>query len=237
MMDREQIDAQHIIPRLLAGQLSAAEEAAFEEFAFRHPEIYRDVERVFQFKEGMAVLRDQRKLDSVVRTRSWRSYIHLAAAAVLLLACGALVLTRFREAPPVVLAAATADFARSPATTAPLVGSYILARSRNLTPAIDLELPARRGIAQLRLLPSNPTDQHYTARLTRLVPGDGHQLVGELTGLAPSSLDLYITFYLDSSNLPSGDYEVSLDPQPAPPASSQHDRFTLRLPGKVSQIP
>jgi hypothetical protein len=230
MMDRKQIDTENLVPLYLAGRLSAADEAAFESFASQHPEIYQDVERVLRLKEGLAVLRDQRKLDSLLRTRSWRSYIHLAAAAVLLLACGTLVWTHLREAPPVVLAAATADFARSPATTAPLVGSYILARTRNATPAIDLELPAHRGIAQLRLLPSNPTDQHYTARLTRLVPGDGHQLVGELIGLVPSSLDLYVTLYLDSSNLTAGDYEVSLDSQPTPSASAQHDRFTLRLP-------
>jgi hypothetical protein len=232
MTDRGQIEAQLMIPRLLAGQLSAAEESAFDEFAREHPEIYRDVERALRFKEGLAALRDQGKLHSLVRTRSWRSYIHLAAAAVVLLACGTLVWTRFREPTPVVLASATADFVRSSARTAPLVGSYILARSREATSPIDLELPARRGITQLRLLPSSSTDQHYNARLIRLASTDGRQLIGELHGLALSRMDLYVTVYIDSSNLPPGDYEVSLEPQSATSVDAHQDRFILRLPGR-----
>ncbi len=228
-MDREQIDTQHIIPRLLAGQLTAAEEAAFDDFALRCPEIYREVEQAFRFKEGLAVLRDQRELDNLVRSRSWRPLA--AAAAILLLACGALLWTHFRAArQPVVLAAAPADFMHSPARTVPLVGTYILARSRNPTGSIDLELPARRGIVQLRLLPSNPGDQRYAAHLTRLPANGRSQLVSELSGLVASSLDLYVTLYIDSSNLPAGDYEISLDPQPAPSVNTPPDRFILRLP-------
>lgn len=227
-MDREQINTQHVIPRLLAGQLTAAEEAAFDDFALQHPEIYREVEQTFRFKEGLALLHDQRGVDSQVRTRSWRS---LAAAAAILLACGTLLWTHFRAAPrPVVLAAATENFTRSPARTAPLLGSYILARSRNPTGRIDLDLPAKRGITQLRLLPSNPGDPHYTAHLTRLSPNGRSQPVSELSGLVASSDDLYVTLYIDSSNLPAGDYEISLDPQPTPSVSASHDHFILRLP-------
>jgi hypothetical protein len=111
------------------------------------------------------------------------------------------------------------------------VGSYILARSRNSTQAVDLELSARRGIAKLRLLPSNPdSNQSYTAHLTRLIPGGGRQPLGEVSGLVASSADLYVTLYVDSSSLPDGDYELSLDAQKTPAASAQRDRFTLRLP-------
>ena len=43
-MDRLQIDAEHVIARYLAGQLSRAEEDGFEDYAASHPEIFREVE-------------------------------------------------------------------------------------------------------------------------------------------------------------------------------------------------
>ena len=58
-MDRLQIDAEHVIARYLAGQLSAAEENGFEEYAAGHPEIFREIESTLRMKEGLAVLRDR----------------------------------------------------------------------------------------------------------------------------------------------------------------------------------
>ena len=229
-MDRKQIDSEHVIPRYLAGQLNAAEDAAFEEFAARNPDIYRDVERVLKLKEGLAVLQAQQKLDSLLRVRRSRPYLQLAAAAaVVLIVCGALLWFRLREAPRVILAAATADFVRNDAKHLPLIGSYVLIRSRNLHDSADLQLPQPRGVAQLRVLPSSTGGESYAASLMRLTPNGQREVLGSVTGLKVAA-DLYVTLYVDSVGLSSGDYEISLAPEQTQSSSAERDRFVLRVP-------
>jgi hypothetical protein len=228
-MDRAQIDSLHVIPRLLAGQLTAAEEAAFDEFAARNPEIYREVEQALRFKEGLKVLRDQGKLDYLLRSRPRRLRVPVAAAAsVLLLACGALLWTRFHAAPPRAPSATITAFVPRGSKQTPFLGTYILTHARNATRSVDLELPARRGIVQLRLLPSNPHgSDSLNARLSRVTAeGDTH-LIGEAAGLTASSADLYVNVYIDLSNLPQGDYEIALDTHHT---HSLQERFTLSMP-------
>src|ERR1700722_4712654 len=56
MMDTPRIDAEHMVARYLAGQLSAADEVSFDRYAADHPEILRDIESTLRLKEGLAVL-------------------------------------------------------------------------------------------------------------------------------------------------------------------------------------
>lgn len=228
-MDLEQINTEHLVPRYLAGQLTAADEAAFEAFAAEHPEVYRDVERVLRLKEGLAILQDRKQLAPLVQSRSWRSYLPLAAAAVILLSCGVLLWTRHRQAPPMILAAATADFAQPSSKSSPLVGSYVLLRSRDASTTAPIELPAQRGIVQLRILPATLGDPPYTARLIRLSPQGPQDSVGETTGLLASRTDLYVTVYVDTTTLTSGEYEIVLAPKTAS-ADNNRDHFKLRIP-------
>lgn len=241
MMDREQIDGQHLIPRYLAGQLSAAEEAAFEDFAARNPDIYHDIERDLRLKEGLAVLRDRGELDAVVRAPAWRSYTRIATAAVILVTCAAGLWSYFNgpsrvPAPPAVLASEVAGLQRRGADLPSLVGSYVLVRSRQANKTIDVQLPLKPGVIQLHIMPEELTARRYGVRLTRLIPGRPAASLGEVSGLTPDA-DSYVTLYVDTAALASGDYEISLSPQPAasadpplPADSGSPDRFILRVP-------
>jgi hypothetical protein len=224
-MDRKQIEAEHVIPRYLAGQLSAAEDAAFEQFALQNPDIYRDIERILRFREGLAVLQDQKKLDPLLRPRRASSYMRFAAAAVVLLVvCGALVWYRARENPAVVLATTANVF--MPKGT-PLIGTYVLVRSRDAREEMNLQLPPQRGVIQLRVLPSAINSEGLVASLVRLEHDGRRETVGTLHGLK-SAPDLYVTIYVDSVGLAGGDYEISLAPE-APSGGADTDRFVLRV--------
>jgi hypothetical protein len=227
-MDRTQIDSEHVIARYLAGELDAGEDAAFEEFAAQHPEIYREVERTLRFKEGLAVLQDQGRLAPLLRARPSRVWAYLAVAVVVFASFGVLLWHRIQVAPPALLASSATEFARSGQTASPIARSFVLVRSRNPGGAVDLPLPARAGVVELRILPENPAGDRYSGTLTRLGPSGRREVIGTLTGLAAGA-DLYVTIYVDTDRLSQGDYEVSLLPEPAQRGGDDGDRFIVRV--------
>jgi cytochrome c-type biogenesis protein CcmH/NrfG len=83
-MDRAEIESEHVVSRYLAGQLSDADETAFNEYARRHPEVFQDVELTLRMKEGLAVLRDRGELKPLLRDRHWRLSSTVAAASVVI---------------------------------------------------------------------------------------------------------------------------------------------------------
>lgn len=227
-MERSQIDAAHVIPRYLAGQLSTEEASAFEEAYSRDPELVAEIERVLRIKEGLASLRDHDELSSLLRPAprrpSWSGLATAAAVAVLAIGLSWHELRRSRDS----TALATAVLSSSHSSRLPVLRSYMLAHTREATPALVVPLSARAGVIELRVLPSLPATQApYVVRLTRL-EGSTRKAIAQIDSLAAGS-DRYVSIYLDQRQLSAGDYEISLTPAQGTADSQDIERFTLRV--------
>lgn len=227
-MDRSHIDAEHMVARYLAGQLSAADEVFFEGYAANHPEVFRDVESTLQLKEGLAVLRDRGELQALLRQRDWRVPFAAAAAAVLLLVTLGLWAWWHVPSRTLILAGSPAEFVGDPARPLPIAGTYQLIRSRGQDSAAEMTLPVKRAAMQVQILPSVFAEHgRYRASLER-VDGRGKVFVGETGGLVVAE-DRFVSLYLDSSLLAPGDYEISLARADSVSPAPEADRFTLRM--------
>jgi hypothetical protein len=229
-MDRAQIDAEHVIARYLSDQLSEADEAAFEAYCVQHPEIFREVESMLRMREGLAVLRDRDQLQSLIHHSRWRSPMVAAAAAALLCVVVGLWIWR-PSAPqrPHVLGASPMAFANEAGRPLAISGSYLLLRSREPSPGVEVLLSPARSAIQIRILPSqyDPTAR-YRVTLERVTSGIGGDFVQESAGLRATA-DRYVTVYVDSGSLQAGDYRLSLTEQASEPRSEEPDIFPIRI--------
>jgi hypothetical protein len=225
-MDRSEIEAAEVAPRYLAGQLSQDEATVFEEAYARDPEIVADLERTLRLKEGLAILRERGELTALLRVaprRQW--FVRVAAAAVIAIAVGAAFWQRTSLRDMVWPAPALrADNRQS----APVLGSYVLIRTRESSAALDVPLQPRAGVIELRILPAAFIPHgRYAARLVRReVSSD--QMIGEIESVTPGH-DHFVTIYVDKGRLARGDYSVFLAPASAGPAAEEADQFTLRV--------
>src|SRR5215475_9765475 len=129
-MESTQLDPGQVISRYLAGQLSADECVAFERSVFENSALREDIERTLQLKEGLARLKQRGELDSLVRGSRNRWLPYAAAAALTVIAFG--IAWRFApfRSPETALAASPSAFASQPSPL-PVLGSYVLARTRS----------------------------------------------------------------------------------------------------------
>src|SRR3569833_2987010 len=130
-MDRKQIEAEHIVARYLADQLSPQEAEAFEAYYTQHPSMVREIEYTLRLKEGLATLRDRQQLDGLMKARRWRWALPLSiAAAIAGAALGTWTWYGTSAAPPV--AAGTLEaLLENGRPTLPLGGKYMLVRVRS----------------------------------------------------------------------------------------------------------
>jgi hypothetical protein len=229
-MDRSRIDAEHMVARYLAGQLSAADELFFEGYAANHPEIFREVESTLRLKEGLAVLHDRGELKALLRQGNRRAQFAAAAAAVLLLVTLGIWAWRHGPTRPLILASSAAEFATDPVRRLPIGDTVTLIRSRGQDAAVDLSLPTKRSAIRIRVLPSVFVERcQYRARLERVEPERGPAVVGEIDGLMAGE-DRFVILYLDSSRLTPGEYAITLAGAGAgSEARAEADRFTVRM--------
>jgi hypothetical protein len=226
-MDRSRIDAEHMVARYLAGQLSAADEVFFDGYAAAHPEIFREVESTLRLKEGLAVLRDRGELPALLRQRDWRTPVAAAAAVLLLVTLG---IWAWWHVPgrPLILAGSPAEFVAESEPALTVAGTYGLIRSRGQEAAVEITLPLRRAAIQIRVLPAEFAEHgRYRASLERVV-GGGKAVVGEIRRMVMAE-DRFVTLYLDSSQLTPGDYELSLMRADSQSPAAEADRFALRI--------
>jgi hypothetical protein len=227
-MDRSRIDAEHMVARYLAGQLSAADELFFEGYAADHPEIFREVESTLRLKEGLAVLHDRGELKTLLRQGNRRAQFAAAAAAVLVLVTLGIWAWWHGPTRPLILAGSPAEFATDPARRLPIGDTFTLIRSRGQDAAIDLSLPTKRSAIRIRVLPSVFVERgQYRARLERVEPERGAAVVGEIGGLMVGE-DRFVTLYLDSAQLAPGEYAITLAGAGSE-ARAEADRFTVRM--------
>jgi hypothetical protein len=231
-MDSARIDDDQVVARYLAGQLSSEERDAFERSLCECPEICKEVERTLKFKEGLARLHERGELDALLRTPSaarWRPYAAAAVMAVLTL--GALQWFYPRSSPTAVLALSSSDLGGPHGEPPAIRGIYELARTRGASPITDVKLPGKPGAIELRVVPSesSPSAQ-YLVRLRHLSPlASG--IVTDQIDAGPAAPDGYVTIYVNTSQLSSGDYEVSLNyiVTTATATQPEPDRFVIRV--------
>jgi hypothetical protein len=225
------MDIEEVFARYLAGRLPAGESEAFEEYVAGHPEICKDLEQTLRLKEGLARLRERGELTALLGAHGPRRWFpYAAAAAVLLTLLASILWLQRRSAAPGALFLSPSAIAAIHHQPSPVVGSYVLARTRGPTAVTvtAVQLPDPTGAVELRVLPSDVSPGvRYTASLKRLDGRDGtgrSQIEGASTGA-----DGYVKVYLDGSELTTGKYEVSL--RPAVPAGTHEDadRFVIQV--------
>lgn len=225
-MGSTQSDAENVVLRYLAGQLTPAEREAFERALPEHLELREQTEEVLKLREGLARLRDRGELDGLLEAPKrpvWLPYA--AAAAVAIISLIALQWFYLRMAPSNVLSLSPKQFtsAQQPPV---VIGSYVLARTRGSAPTTELP---RSGVIELRVLPSVLSSAaSYRAELIASNGRANGRIVGHLDA-GRTAADGYVTFYLDSAKLVSGDYEVLLSPLIPGGPGSKVDEFPIRV--------
>src|SRR5438309_3652689 len=210
-MESTQLDPGQVIARYLAGQLPA--------------------EQILRFKEGLARLQERGELAALLQApapRRWLPYAAAAAivAATAIVALGALLWLNLSGPATSLLARSPGEFAAYQGQPPPIIGTYVLARTRGSASATDVIVPRTGGAIELRVLPSYPA-AGYSARIRHLDP-PADTIIGQIDAGAVAP-DGYVTVYLDSRQLTPGDYEVSLARPAGPGASGTTDRFVIRV--------
>ena len=229
-MDRKQIEAEHIVARYLADQLSPEEAEAFETYYTQHPSMVREIEYTLRLKEGLATLRDRQQLDGLMKARRWRWALPLSIAAAV---AGAALGTWTwygspgAAAPPV--AAGTLEALLDSGPPLPLAGKYMLVRVRGAEPTLlEIPLPAEHSAVELQVLPAGGAAAAPYRLVIETHPADGKaKPVAEVTGLVPGSDGLVAT-WLDSKRIQRGQYTVELASE-AGETAAPAERFVIEL--------
>ena len=226
-MERLRIDKEHIVARYLADQLDAADREAFETHYTDNPEMVREIERTLRLKEGLAVLQERGELDSLMRTRRrWNLPLALAAAALLAAAGIWLWMAPHTPAP---LAGELIALADSSGHAPEVRATYLLARARGASPALEIPLPSQRSAIELRMIPSaRGTITGHEVALSRLEPEKPPVRVGRIHGLKTGD-DGLVKAYLDTGPLRPGRYLIELSPEQPDISDRFTDRFVIDL--------
>jgi len=226
-MDRQRIDKEHIVARYLADQLDAVDREAFEAHYADNPEVVRDIERALRLKEGLAILQERGELDSLIRIRRQWSLPLAVAAAILLAVVGIwLWMAPHSHAP---LAGELVALADSSGRAPEVRATYLLARARGASPALEIPLPPQRSAIELRMIPSaRGTISGHQVALSRLETEKPPVRVGRIRGLKTGD-DGLVTAYLDTGQLQPGRYLIELSPEQQDASDASTDRFVIDL--------
>lgn len=226
-MESRQPEAGRLIMRYLTGQLTPAESDTFERSLLEQAELRAQAEEVLKLKEGFARLREQGKLDALLRAPPRPRWLPYAAAAAVTLLCLVTLVWFYVPRPASsLLALSPQQFVSGTHPPPSVAGTYLLARMRG--PAAVTEL-ARTGVIELRVLPSVPSfTVSYRAQLSASDRSTGTRIVGQLD-VGRAAADGFVTFYLDSTQLGPGDYEVLLYPTRAAGSGAGAERFPIHV--------
>lgn len=228
-MDRHIIENQHIVARYLAGQLDAAESAAFESYFEKNPDTVRDIERTLRLKEGLAVLQDRGELSSIMQARKppvWRPAIGLAAGIAALVVGVWLWVGQSSVAPIVGTVAALVDGQGHPLRVA---STHMLVKVRGLATSLDIPLPAERSAIELQMIPSSrAADASFRVVLGQVDAANAVATIAETRAVANAS-DGYVHAFLDSAKLSRGRYVIDLQQEGRAAADSSADRFVIEI--------
>jgi hypothetical protein len=229
-MDRKQIEAEHIVERYLADQLTPADAEAFEAYYLNHPNMVREIEQALRLREGLATLRDRGQLDELMNApgqwRRWATPLSIAAAITVALVGGWAWLGSTDASP---VAATLEELVADSGTPLPLGGKYLLVRTRGAEAALAVPFPAGRSALELQMLPSAGAEgAPYRVTVSRADADDrSSREIGEVKALGPGP-DGLVSAVLDSQALEPGRYAIELAPERSD-ATVPPDRFLIEL--------
>jgi hypothetical protein len=228
-MDRKQIEAEYIVERYLADQLTPAEAEAFEAYYTQHPSMVKEIEYALRLKEGLATLRDRQELEALVqapRQTRWGTTLSIAAVLVATL-IGAWTWLGSRTPAPV-LAPTLEELVAETKSSLPLGGKYLMVRTRAAQQAtLQIPIPEARSALELQMLPSAGAEgAPYTLSLSRVEDGKSTP-IAEAAGLTVGP-DGLVTTWVDSGALEPGYHTLSLNPAVSG-TTMPADRFLIEL--------
>ncbi len=230
-MESIQINARQLISRYLAGHLSANESEAFERALSEQPELRAETERFLKFKEGLARLHERGELDTLIHASAPHRWLPYAAAAatIVIAVLGGLFWFQLSSRAPTLVALSPSQLTARGHEAPPILGTYLLERTRGGASATEVTLPLAPGAIELRIVPSSlASDIKYSVRVSRFGVSTTSAIMGQIdTGF--SAPDGYVTVYLDSRQLTPGDYEVLLAPLTPKEATTESDHFVIRV--------
>lgn len=220
MMNRQYIEAQHVLTRYLAGQLSEAEREAFETYYVEHPQVLQELELAAKLKLGLALMEDSGELAAAPR----RYRLPGLAAAALVLVVIAAAIWFARPGPAPVLAASLSSLAQFRDARLTTAATYTIERTRSRGFDARFELPIESRALRLRVLPEHPSSSTYGLRLNVLPAGAAPREIATVRGLRADA-DGMVSAYLDSRRLAPGGYEIILSAD----SSSEASSFLIRI--------
>ena len=184
---------QHMIEQYVAGRMSEADAAAFEDYCVEHPEFARQVELEQRLRAGIAQVARGSTAEFVRTEARWK--VALAASVLLIVCAGAFLWQRSAAVPPNILAAVAADTSRD-------IPSMRLALVRGA--ANTPELP--RGLVRVEIVGLFDEGYEYSVVLDRQ-SNARTETVATLYGQHPSS-SVTLEILLDSDELRPGNYAM-----------------------------
>jgi hypothetical protein len=217
-----------IANRYLAGQLTAAEQQAYEQYLLENHAAVEELEATARLKVGLASLRESGQLESLRATRAARPWLWTlavaATAAFLVIGIGVWRGSGVpRDTPLVAAASELMDSSGHPLESG---ASYALLPMRSSTYDAVIELPREPRAIELRARP-DATASAYTVALSRIGPDGSSTPIGTVSEL-PQLKDDFVRVFVDSSRLQSGPYVLVISPtqEAAIPTS---DAFRLKI--------
>lgn len=151
----------------------------------------------------------------------------VAAAAVIALAVGGLLIARVPETNPL-LAADVRAWHRANGAEPQIASSHAILRTRGSAVDAEIPLPAAGEVIELRVLPEFTARPHYRIRLFRMTADDSLQPVAEIGGLTTDD-DGFLTTFVDAARLQPGSYRLTVVGDIDTDAVDKENAFILRL--------
>lgn len=151
----------------------------------------------------------------------------VAAAAVIALAIGGILVARAPQTQPL-LAADAGAWHRSNGAEPPIASSHAILRTRGSAVDAEIPLPAAGQLIELRVLPEFTATPHYRIRLFRMTADDSLQPVAEIGGLVTDD-DGFLTTFVDAARLQPGSYRLTVVGDIDTDAVDKENAFILRL--------
>lgn len=213
-INRHQDDAS-IANRYLAGQLSAAEEGAYERYFVRNPDAVREIEATARMKVGLANLRDTGQLDALLRAPAApaldrRKALLALVASLAFVVIGVGVWRGVSVPDGEALVAAAADLIDRSGRPLALGQTYALLRTRASSYDAIVELPVEPRAIELRVRPETVASL-YSVALSR-INADGSVTQLAMVTELKTETDGFVRLYVDSSRLEPGPYLLVLSP-------------------------
>jgi hypothetical protein len=230
--NRNQDDAR-IAQRYLAGQLSLAEEEAYEQQYIRDPDALQELEATARMKVGLANLRDTGQLDSLLRgapTTTRRTVAVGAIAASVAMIMIAVALWRGVSVPDGrALMGSVTELVDASGRPLAVGATHVLMRTRSTAYDAEVELPVEPQALELRVRPESEAPV-YRAALSRIQTDGSVAQVATVDELKAEA-DGFVALYVDSSQLEPGPYLLVLSGTQDQTSENATSSFRLKVLG------